>query len=77
MVTMLVAGVISKSQTQFVVPGCLPNAKGVIPILHGFLPSFRALGKRDADFLQEGSCCAEDPLHGVRPLRIGLPARLP
>jgi hypothetical protein len=58
--------------------GLPPEAKGVIPILPGTSPELLSGGgKRGADFPQKSSCSAEDPLHGLRPLRIGLPAGLP
>jgi hypothetical protein len=51
--------------------GCYTDFAGSISRVVG------RLGEEGCRFLTKGSCCAENPLHVLWPLRIGLPARLP
>jgi hypothetical protein len=56
--------------------GCLLT-RGVSYRWPGVFSEFSGGGKRHAYLLQKGPCGAGVPLHGLRPLRIGLPAPLP
>jgi len=65
---------------------CIPNGIRPVASRHegcyidfaGNFPRVVArLNARDADFLQKGSRCTEDPLRGLWRLRFGLPTRLP